>query len=85
VKDGVEQDDLANFFLLAGWAGEGAALEEFLAKLGAEEAASACYDYFHARGVDGEKFLVLGSLFLVSELRRNWLLVLNCLLNTGYY
>jgi hypothetical protein len=48
MEDGVEQDDLANAFRGTGWPREGPSLEKFLAKLGAEETASARDDDFHA-------------------------------------
>ena len=48
MEDGVEQHDLANAFRGAGWPSEGASREKFLAKLGAEETASARDDDFHA-------------------------------------
>ena len=48
LEDGIEQHDLANFFRTAGRPGECASPEEFLAKLRAEEAASACDDDLHA-------------------------------------
>src|SRR5204862_112003 len=48
MEERVEQHDLADWFRSAGWASELAAFEEFLTKLGAEEAASSCDDDFHA-------------------------------------
>ena len=48
MKDGIEQHDLVNFLRRPGWAGECAAFEKFLAKLGAEETSAAGDDNFHA-------------------------------------
>ena len=48
MEKGIEQHDLMDFFRAAGRTGEFAAFEEFLTKLGAEEAASAGDDDFHA-------------------------------------
>ena len=49
MKARVEQDNFAEGFGRAGGAGEGAALEEFLAELGAEKSAAAGDDDFHGK------------------------------------